>query len=160
MPRKSSKGANIVLDCCNMLKSQRISNSSRIHEFFSPNPHKSNPPWGLGRAFGKPRPETQGTLNHPHSFSFAKCSQHHVPKHSASNTVLHGGPVEHGSKGGTHSHVAPPTRFSHTLSLPPLPTLVYTHTPTLPHRSMNTVVCAGLGNGGCWFVGVAPGGLA
>jgi hypothetical protein len=90
------------------------------------------PPWGQGRAFGKPRPETQGTLNHPHSF--AKCSHHHVPKHSASNTVLHGGSAEHGSKGGgTHSHVAPPTRFSHTLSLPPpLPTLVYTHPPTLP----------------------------
>ena len=86
---------------------------------FSPNPHNSFPPtpqWGQGRAFGKPQPEA-GTLNHPHSFSFAKCSHHHVPKHSASNTVLHGGPVEHGSKGGggTHSYAAPTTRFSHTL---------------------------------------------
>ena len=94
------------------------------------------PPWGQGRAFGKPRPETQGTLNHPHSF--AKCSHHHVPKHSASNTVLHGGPVEHGGKGGggTHSHEAPTTRFSHTLSLPPpfppsfTPILPPSHPPT------------------------------
>ena len=96
------------------------------------------PPWGQGRAFGKPRPETQGTLNHPHSFSFAKCSHHHVPKHSASNTVLHGGPVEHGSKGGwgTHSYVAPPVPRTPFPSLPPpfppsfTPILPPSHPPT------------------------------
>ena len=91
------------------------------------------PPWGQGRAFGKPRPETQGTLNHPHSF--AKCSHHHVPKHSASNTVLHGGPVEHGSKGGGGNSLScgtPHPFLAHPFPPPPLPTLVYTHPPTLP----------------------------
>ena len=137
-------------------------------EYFSPNPHNSfSPPhpWGQGRAFGKPQPGAQGTLNHPHSFSFAKCSHHHVPKHSASNTVLHGGPVEHGGKGGgglTLMWHQPPVSCTPFPSPPPSHPRLHpsSHPPTLRHRSMNTVVCAGLGNGGWWFVGVAPGGLA
>ena len=52
------------------------------------------------------------------------------------------------------AHPFPPPPPSHPRLHPP------SHPPTLPHRSMNTVVCAGLGNGGWWFVGVAPGGLA
>ena len=125
---------NIVLDCCNMLKSQRISNSSRIHRVFLPQPQQISfprPPWGQGRAFGKPRPETQGTLNHPHYFSFAKCSHHHVPKHSASNTVLHGGPVEHGSKGGGKLTLMwhPPPVSRTPFPYPPFPP---SFTPTLP----------------------------
>ena len=130
LPRKSSKEQTLSFGYCNTLKSQRISNSSRIQRVFSPTPHNSfSPPhpWGPGRAFGKPRPETQGTLNHPHSF--AKCSHHHVPKHSASNTVLHGGSAEHGSKGGLtlmwhHPFLAHP--------FPPPPPFPPSFTPTLP----------------------------
>ena len=126
---------------------------------FPPTPTNQFPHGGRGERSASPGPRRRVRLTTPTPFPLP--SAHTTMCRNTLRPILccTGALWSTGARGG--SLLCGTTRYSHTRSRPPpLPTLVYTHPPTLPHRSMNTVVCAGLGNGGWWFVGVAPGGLA
>ena len=130
---------------------------------FPPTPTNQFPHGGRGERSASPGPRRRVRLTTPTPFPLP--SAHTTMCRNTLRPILccTGALWSTGARGGGEltllwhhhpflAHPFPPP--------PPLPTLVYTHPPTLPHRSMNTVVCAGLGNGGWWFVGVAPGGLA